>query len=368
MNSKTNFARPDVSERDLIKRKQYIGATFITCIVLALLGGTIHVVQLGAQRMQELRDSSGYDLKNEKDKIRAAGEDLFINVLHERGVTHTITYTMDEAEGLLPTKQWIELETAIAVPAGTFLMGTNSLKSDIQNRPERNVMLPAYSIDKYLVTNSQYARYVAQTGRRVPLNWNDGKFPPERVMHPVTMVSWFDAKEYCEWVGKRLPTEPEWEKAARGDDGRRWPWGNVMETKRLNTYYNVGSTTAVGTYDNGVSPYGVYDMAGNVVQWVQDDFDPYPKSSASASIFAGKKQVVSDNPDDRKKKVAKFVVSEEKYKVMRGGSWKGDPFSTSSYHRGYSWPNLTSDFYGFRCAKDIEPMKTEVTGNVSSKT
>ncbi|MDH3325224.1 MAG: formylglycine-generating enzyme family protein [Gammaproteobacteria bacterium] len=367
MSSKVSSKRSSLTKEELVIRKRYIGATFVTCIVIALVAGSIHVVQIGSTRMEQLRDMSGYDLKDEHKKIRGAGEDLFVNVFHERGVTHTITYTMDEAEGLLPTKQWVELETSVNIPAGLFTMGTDSLKSDVQNRPAHTVDLPAYAIDKFLVTNSQYARYVAQTGQRVPLNWSDGHFPAQKVMHPVTMISWFDAKGYCGWMGKRLPTEAEWEKAARGDDGRRWPWGDVMDTKRLNTYYNVGSTTSVDTYKNGVSPYGVYDMSGNVLQWTADDFNPYPKSSASDSIFKGKKQVVSDDPSDRKKKVANFIMTEDKYKVMRGGSWKGDPFSTSSYHRAYSWPHMTSDFYGFRCAKDIEPLKAEAINNDSSK-
>ena len=367
MNTKATPKRGSLSKEELAIRKRYIGATFVTCIVIALVSGSIHVVQLGANRMQELRESAGYDLKDEHKKIRGAGEDLFVNVFHERGVTHTITYTMDEAEGLLPTKQWVFIEQTVKIPAGPFARGTNSMKSDVQNRPEHIVNLPEYEIDKFLVTNSQYARYVAQTGQRVPLNWSDGRFPPEKVMHPVTMISWFDAKGYCGWMGKRLPSEAEWEKAARGDDKRRWPWGNVMDTARLNTYYNVGATTAVDTYKNGVSPYGVYDMAGNVLQWTEEDFNPYPKSDASGSIFKGKKQIVSDDPNDRKKKVAKFIETEDKYKVMRGGSWKGDPFSTASYHRSYSWPHMTSDFYGFRCAKDVEPLKAEVIKNESSK-
>jgi len=367
MRSKSEYKRPALTQEEIRIRKRYIGATFVTCIVIALVAGSIHVVELGSNRMQELRDNAGYDLKHEHKKIRAAGEDLFVNVLHERGVTHTITYTMEEAEGLLPTKQWKKLEEQVVIPAGSFKMGTDSLKTDVQNRPEHTVYLPSYAIDKYLVTNSQYARYVAQTGHRVPLNWNDGRFSPQRVLHPVTMVSWFDARDYCEWMGKRLPTEAEWEKAARGEDGRRWPWGNVMDTQRLNTYYNVGSTTAVDKYDNGVSPYGVYDMAGNVLQWVADDFNPYPQSTASDSIFRGKKQVVSDDREDQRKKIARFVETDEKYKVVRGGSWKGDPFSTSSYHRGYQWPNLTSDFFGFRCVSDINVPKTEVTKNDPSK-
>lgn len=232
MNSKASNKRPSLTPAEIITRKRYIGATFVTCIVVALVGGAIHVVQLGSNRMQELRENAGYDLKNEHKKIRGAGESLFVNVFHERGVTHTISYTMDEAEGLLPTNQWLRLEEKVSIPAGNFTMGTDSLKSDVQNRPEHVRNLPAYSIDKYLVTYAQYARFVAQTGHRVPLNWDDGRFSPERVMHPVTMVSWFDAKDYCGWMGKRLPTEAEWEKAARGEDARRWPWGNVMEDRK----------------------------------------------------------------------------------------------------------------------------------------
>ncbi|MDX1812503.1 MAG: SUMF1/EgtB/PvdO family nonheme iron enzyme, partial [Gammaproteobacteria bacterium] len=232
--------------------------------------------------------------------------------------------------------------------------GTDNLKTDSQNRPAHKVALPDYYIDKFPVTNAQYARFVAETGYRVPLNWKKGRFLPEISLHPVTMVSWFDAKAYCGWAKKRMPTEAEWEKAARGTDERRWPWGDAMDVKKLNTYYSVGSTSSVDTYKDGVSPYGVYDMAGNVIEWVADNFEPYKNTDAPETVFKAKKQVVSDSKEDIEKKVAKFVETDEKYKVMRGGSWKGDPFSTSSYHRSYSWPNLTSDFYGFRCAKDSE--------------
>jgi len=355
-----------LSKDEIAVRKRYIGATFVTCIVAALVGGTIHVVQLGSNRMQELRDQAGYDLSKENEKIRAAGEDLFRNVFHERGVTHTITYTIEEADGLLPVKQWKHLENMVEIPAGEFTMGTDNLKTDAQNRPSHKVFLNSYSIDRHPVTNAQYARFVAFTGHRVPLNWSEGKFNPEKLLHPVTMISWFDAKDYCEWTGKRMPSEAEWEKAARGSDERRWPWGDVMDTNLLNTYYNVGSTTQVGSYEGGASPYGVLDMAGNVLEWVDDDFEPYKKSSAPESIFIAKKQVVSDDPKDRDMKVANFVDTDKKYKVMRGGSWKGDPFSTSSYHRNYSWPNLTSDFYGFRCVKDADVQNTKVSKNETS--
>ncbi len=354
MKSKLEHPKRVLTPEQIAIRKRYIGATFVTCVVLALVGGTIHVLELGASRMQQMRDLAGFDLQDEDKRIRAAGEDLFRNEFHERGVTHTVTYTVEEAEGLLPVNEWKRLESMAKIPAGEFVMGTDNLKTDAQNRPAHKVNLPAYEIDVYPVTNAQYARFVAETGHRVPLNWAKGRFNPELAMHPVTMISWFDARDYCEWAGKRLPTEAEWEKAARGTDGRRWPWGNVMDVQKLNTYYSVGSTTPVNAFPEGVSPYGVYDMAGNVQEWVADNFEPYKNTDAPQIVFKGKKAVASTDKEDQKKKIAKFVETDEKYKVMRGGSWKGDPFSTSSYHRSYSWPNLTSDFYGFRCAKDAE--------------
>ena len=354
-----------LSSEELAVRKRYIGATFVTCMVLALVFGTIHVVSLGSIRMDEMRAQAGYDLKDEHKKIRAAGEDLFRNVFHERGVTHTVTYTVEEVHGLLPVIEWQRLETMIEIPEGEFVMGTDNMKTDAQNRPAHNVYLPTYFIDRYPVTHAQYARFVAETGHRTPLNWSEGKFDPPKTFHPVTMISWFDARDYCTWAKKRLPSEAEWEKAARGTDSRRWPWGPVMDTKLLNTYYNVGSTTPVGSYLDGASPYGVLDMAGNVSEWIADDFEPYKKTDAPSRIFKAKAPVVATKKEDRDKKIADFVETDLKYKVMRGGSWKGDPFSTSSYHRSYSWPNLTSDFYGFRCVKDAEPQETEVAKNDS---
>jgi len=124
-----------------------------------------------------------------------------------------------------------------------------------------------------------------------------------------------------------------------------------MDPKRLNTYYNMGSATNVDTYKSGVSPYGVFDMAGNVSEWVEDDFLPYAGTDAPADIFQGKvAQVVT--AEDRAMKLSEQIAVNQHYKVLRGGSWKSDPFSTASYHRSYDWPNYASDFFGFRCATD----------------
>jgi iron(II)-dependent oxidoreductase len=230
-------------------------------------------------------------------------------------------------------------------------MGTNFERADAQDHPQHSVRLPEYRIDRYLVTNAQYARFVAESGHRPPSSWKNGRIPDGQLLYPVTLVNWYDARAYAQWAGKRLPTEAEWEKAARGSDGRRWPWGNSMDPKRLNTYYNVGSATNVDTYKNGTSPFGVFDMAGNVSQWVEDDFLPYDGTDAPADIFQGKVAKVV-TAEDRALKLSEQIPVKQHYKVLRGGSWKSDPFSTAAYHRSYDWPNYASDFFGFRCAAD----------------
>lgn len=345
--------RPTITKHDKESRRRYLGATLVTCIVLAFVGGTIHVLELGSNRMQDMRGKVAYDISEEQDKLRSAGEEMFVQGKHEYRMSETSTYTVSEAESLLTKEQWQELAQMITIPAGDFIMGTDINRADPQDKPQRKVSLTGYKIDKYPVTNAQYARFVAATGRRPPLHWKNGKIPVGLERHPVTMVSWFDAKAYAEWVGKRLPTEIEWERAARGTDGRRWPWGDTMDPMRLNTYYQIGSTTEVGAYPAGASPDGVLDMAGNVSQWVADDFLPYPGTDAPGDLFKAKVAQLPVSASERSQKVAEFVSTEERYKVMRGGAWKSDPFSTSSYHRNFSWPHFAADFFGFRCAQDL---------------
>lgn len=340
------------SPAGLRRKKKILAATVITCIALVMVGGSLHVVGLGSIRMGEMRALATYNLKEESTRIRAAGEDIALHEENENRKHEAKSYTVAEAEALLTKDQWQELGASVAIPAGKFPMGTNLKNADAASHPQHMVEVGSYRIDKYLVTNAQYARFVAATGHRPPSDWKDGKVQQGTLMHPVTLVNWYDASAYAKWAGKRLPTEAEWEKAARGTDARRWPWGNNMEPTRLNTYYNVGSATDVNAYANGVSPYGVYDMAGNVDEWVQDDFLPYKGTDAPADIFQGKIAKVASE-QDKAMKLSEQVVVERNYKVLRGGSWKGDPFSTASYHRDYSWPNFASDFYGFRCASDV---------------
>lgn len=342
----------DLAPEDRARRRRYMSATLITCIVLLMIGGSLHVVKLGANRMADMRNAATYDLKEESARIRAAGEDIALHSAHEANKNRAAGYDLAEVESLLSKDAWKEINSMVQIPAGTFLMGTNSDRADAQDRPQHKVDLPAYWIDRYPVTNAQYARFVAATAHRPPSNWKDGKIPQGEALRPITMVSWFDARDYAKWAGKRLPTEAEWEKAGRGTDGRRWPWGNKMEPERLNTYYNVGSATNVNKYPNGASPYGVMDMAGNVDEWTADDYAPYPGSDAPPSLFQAKvARALSDK--DQAMKVVDMVPTGGTYKVLRGGSWKGDPFSTATFHRNSAWANYASDFYGFRCAGDV---------------
>ena len=180
----------------------------------------------------------------------------------------------------------------VHIPAGEFTMGTSveeagRLARDVDahaslfknETPRRKVMVQGFLIDKYPVTNRQYKRFVGDTGRRPPPGWNGPAFPEGTDDHPAANVFWQDADAYAKWAGKRLPTEEEWEKAARGTDGRQYPWGNawdpeatrIDDPKRPQTR---ALTTPVGCFPRGASPYGVMDMCGNVAEWTSSPSQP----------------------------------------------------------------------------------------------
>jgi iron(II)-dependent oxidoreductase len=277
--------RTPISKKEKNRRKRLAMAVFLTCVAAAMIGGSLHVMELGSMRMDEMRGKVGYDITEVSEHIRAAGEDIFIHAKHEAHGKEMAVYSKQALETLLHKDEWKELATMVEVPAGIFEMGTNTSRSNKEDRPAHPVDVPSFWIDKYPVTNAEYARFVADQHYRPPLHWAEGKIPEGIEDHPVTMVSWYNARDYCAWVGKRLPYEAEWEKAARGPKAYRWPWGNQMDVSRLNTYYKVGRTTSVRTYPHGASVYGVMDMAGNVSEWVFDVFKPYTQSPKTVYHF-----------------------------------------------------------------------------------
>jgi len=188
----------------------------------------------------------------------------------------------------------------ILIPAGEFLMGstdqeiTDAWRQNdgdweredyVSSYPQRKIVLPDFYIDKKEVSNGDYKMFIEATGHEAPLLWDDQTLNIPN--QPVVGVDWNDADGYCRWLGKRLPTEAEWEKAARGTDGRAWPWGNTWDPQKVNHGNGIGYgydesdgwryTAPVGT-ELGVSPYGVLNMAGNVYEWTADDFNSYPEN------------------------------------------------------------------------------------------
>lgn len=253
---------------------------------------------------------------------------------------------------LLSSCQEAQLEVPmVEVPAGKFIMGSDGV--DTLNKakefgarkpwyedeqPMRTMELKAFKIDKYEVTNEQYARFVRETKRKVPDHWTEGTVPKDKADHPVIYVNWQDADEFCKWAGKRLPTELEWEKAARGPNGNEFPWGASFDAKKTNTGQDK-DTASVTKYKTDVSAFGVFGMGGNVMEWTSDWYLPYP-----------------DN-----KKPNKYYG--KTYKVTRGGGGAGigghyliDHYYRSAYRRFFPPERKFGDL-GFRCAAntDVDP-------------
>jgi len=249
-------------------------------------------------------------------------------------------------------------ENMVLVNAGGFVRGidkTSTNKNSFNDEgPAKMVYLPSYFIDKYEVSNAKYTEFIKATDYAAPAYWDHHKL--NQLEQPVTGVNWFDANTYCHWANKRLPTEAEWEKAARGPAGSIYPWGNELDFKKAN--FAKGKTgqkhitAPVDAHPEGKSYYGAYNMAGNVFEWVQDWYDPsYYKDSKSIRNPQGPRfgLIGSDNTLSEKRIAGKK-------KVIRGGSWFAPPQSITTTHR--FWNNPMNNSYGvglgFRCARDLE--------------
>jgi len=235
-------------------------------------------------------------------------------------------------------------EDMVLIPAGEFIMGSND--GDDDEKPVHRLYLDAYYIDKYEVTNAQFCKFLNEKGNQKEggTTWLDigssgclidyisGQYHPKPGYegHPVVMVSWYGARAYAKWADKRLPTEAEWEKAARGSlVGKKYPWGDSIDFSRANYDKNMGRSTPVGSYPaNG---YGLYDMAGNVWEWVSDWYDENYYSRSPDKNPRG-----PDNPYSRD---------------TRGGGWGSSAWSLRCANRSFYPPRDVSNTLGFRCAK-----------------
>jgi formylglycine-generating enzyme required for sulfatase activity len=216
--------------------------------------------------------------------------------------------------------------TLLYVPAGEFTMGSD-VNPDEQ--PIHKVTLDSYWIDQTDVTNAMYAKCVS-AGKCSPPVDTSHYGNSNYANHPVVYVSWNGALAYCSWAGRRLPTEVEWEKAARGPNANIYPWGNESPNANLlNSNQNFGDTTEVGKYPNGKSYYGAYDMAGNVWQWISSLYQPYPY----------------DATDGRE------ILSLSGSRVLRGGSWVNGNLIFRSANRYWFDPASSNYVFGFRCAR-----------------
>ena len=233
----------------------------------------------------------------------------------------------------------------VLVPAGPFTMGSlgKGLDEDVAESPPHEVSLLAFFIDRCEVTTAQYARFLSALGKLqdaqghalvwvgpyFQLEQQDGKWQPQAGLEqfPMVNVTWYGAMAYAQWAGKRLPTEAEWEKAARGSDARKYPWGNDFDPSRF--WLGQDQMHPVGSRPTGASPYGVMDMAGNAWEWTSSLFRPYP-------------HVANDGRED---------PAAAGRRVARGGSWVGEPEIATTTYRFRPEPGFAHRYLGFRCAR-----------------
>jgi len=240
----------------------------------------------------------------------------------------------------------------VAIPAGEFIMGTDQVDDSllaeengivkpwlVDEGPAHKVYLPRYFIDRNEVTNTEYAEFLQTTNRPAPPYWENGRYADGSDFLPVVMVQWEEAQDYCRSKGGRLPTEAEWEKAAKGNDGRAYPWEGDFDDNKANVGGRTGDLLPVGSYPAGQSPFGALDMIGNVWEWTADWYQPYPGSTYQSDKFG------------------------ERLKVIRGNSWSSiGHFPPEVHHdilryhstttfRLFAPPNATITDVGFRCIR-----------------
>ena len=274
-------------------------------------------------------------------------------------LSHTIKADSSAPENMILINAGGFVRGMDKVPAKKSLQKSNKLpvsKEAFEDEsPARMIYLSSYYIDQYEVSNTEYKKFMRATDHAAPAYWDHRQLNIPN--HPVTGVNWYDANAYCRWNKKRLPTEAEWEKAARGPAGSLYPWGNTIDLEKANfSKGNTGKklvTTPIDSYPEGKSYYGAYNMAGNVFEWVQDWYDPnYYKNLTNVRNVKGPELGmelgVSGKYDEKIKYGSK--------KVIRGGSWFAPAQSITTTHRFWNDPmnNSYGVGLGMRCARDIK--------------
>lgn len=255
-----------------------------------------------------------------------------------------IFFSFVSVAGAVVVEGTLKIPGRVLVPAGAFTMGSTevdikwiattffseSLEWYQDETPAKQVHLNAYYMDKYEVTNEEYMKFRKAVPGRNSKYSEEPKF--NKYNHPVVGVSWQDAMDYCRWAKGRLPTEAEWEKAARGADARYYPWGNepdpglgnVRGMEDDNRY-----TAPVGDYEDSKSPFGIHDLAGNVWEWTADWYKPYKGNNHPSDMYG------------------------ELLKVIKGGSWQSNMDLARSAIRGKAIPDQPQNYIGFRCVSDL---------------
>ncbi|KMP11080.1 hypothetical protein UZ36_05575 [Candidatus Nitromaritima sp. SCGC AAA799-C22] len=239
-------------------------------------------------------------------------------------------------------------EGMVLIPGGVYIMGSQKSLLELNpvdlfntdrhalgpENPAHRVEVDSFHIDIYEVTHGKYMEYVKATNAKKPRYWDDPDFNGPN--QPVVGVSWKEAQAYCRWRGGRLPTEAEWEKASRGKRPIIYPWGNEPpDSKKLNFNEDIKKTTPVGSYEEGKSDYGVYDLSGNVAEWVHD------WHLAEFYLFSSKANPLG--PD------------KGQYKIIRGGNWRNISQDVDMIYRNATVPSVRNKTVGFRCVQSAGP-------------